>query len=201
MTSLHHMDHMTTHANPLVSRQLSAIAPLPFAGLFDQHSPWQQLSDQYGVIGVINTVREQIWLLTDRHSICFEQGFSTEALTDHPAILLVTKTPQDLRQWLWQNCWQAPQAVLSMSVHDRIELAFWPQPCTTDRRVVLKLCAHLHQQPCSTQELADRTGVDLARVQHFIAALVVAGLARSHMLAKHVTAPHLTAESQWQSIA
>ncbi len=133
------------------------------------------LSDSRGAIGVVDTISGLMWLVAER-STSIDMGGSLKYET-------VSQIPRlhrsvDLVQWLWEVVWSASCCATLVALDQPIQLMRWPQPVRkTDRKDMLRMCARLAQGVTTADSLALDTQIPLARVQHFVSALVTSGFA------------------------
>lgn len=138
-----------------------------------------KLIDAKGILGVADTAQELFW--PSRRSDLIRPVDHTLGIAHSTNRELQEMSAQshDLKQWLWDLVWHSPSYTNLLSANDCVQLVGWPQPAADrDRHDVLQLSARLHQHALTAQQLADRTQIDVSRVQLFNSALVASGLAK-----------------------
>ncbi|WP_410212001.1 hypothetical protein [Aquirhabdus sp.] len=153
-----------------------------FEKVHDKEAGPTKILNADGLIGIVNTRKEQIWLTkaeskTDQVDHTWQVMYSTNKDGRE-----VVDSPNDLRQWIWQTLWQADRLLTLASPEDYIHLKFWPHPKVSDRKDTLRMAAYF-EHGYKVREVAEKSQISLPRVQHFASSLIAANLAK-HSLAE-----------------
>ncbi len=153
-----------------------------FEKVHDKEAGPTKILNADGLIGIVNTRKEQIWLpKTEPHLNQVDHSWQVTYSTNKDG-RDVLDSPHDLRQWIWQTLWCADHLLTLASPEDYIHLKFWPQPNVSDRKDTLRMAAYF-QYGYKVSEVAEKSQISLQRVQHFASALIAANLAK-HSLAE-----------------
>ncbi len=136
-----------------------------------------QLFSKESLLATIEPSKSLVWLEKTDSSVLKDNGLTSLRLQ------LVSENPRsvadalDMKQWLWEICWQCIEDVVSLVNHDTLyQLRFWVKPVgATKRRDLLRVMVAMEKVASNIEKIAENSDCSVDYVKKVVSGLLFSG--------------------------
>lgn len=157
---------------PIIPNQHPAQATLGvdfFNDIYKEYSRKLILKDHYGNLAVIDHHAHCAWPDANRSSFQIDETIRYVDATTADLVKISRKQQQNLENWLFELIWNSPQCIHMPDESALFKLHYWPQPVTSDQKMILKLSAAFIKG-AQISRVAEKLNIPMQTVKKFIAA-------------------------------